>query len=303
MNVDLVTFRIEEEHDLVGRVVLDIDMPADCSVVAIYRGDSVILDNETTEIHAGDRIRVLGSPESVVDFNKIIGIEKEAKEFVILGASMVGVETARRLIGGNRRRVVKIIDDNRVLSMNAARELDGVGVVNGDFLDPAILRSENVQRADVIIAASVKDERNLLACMAGLGLGVGKIISRYSDQEYREIFTYTKIESIIGYHRVIYNEITKNMIFDKNTLLAVERDDEFFFSVKVERRSPLCNSHLGDVNMPDGIKVAAIRRNGAIVYPRMNTMFREGDDVLLFTHKVSPVGLSKLFGHNAPQEL
>ncbi|MCL2145974.1 MAG: potassium transporter, partial [Methanomassiliicoccaceae archaeon] len=118
-----------------------------------------------------------------------------------------------------------------------------------------------------------------------------------------KIFLYAGIESIIGYHRVIYNEITKNLIFDENAILAVERDSEFFFSVTIGGRSALIESRLGDINMPDGTRVAAIRRGDVMIYPRMNTVFREGDKVLLFTHMANPADLSRLFGHNTPLEL
>lgn len=303
MGIDLATFRIDANNDLIGKVVLDIDIPQDCNIIAIYRGDSVILDNETVEIHSGDRIRVLGSPESMIAFNKLIGIEKEAKEFVILGASVIGVEVAKRLSQSNRRRIIKIIESSESLSRTAARELDGISIINADFIDLAVLRSENVQRADVIITVSSMDERNLLACMAGLRFGNRKIISKYSNREYEEIFRYTGIESIVGYHRVIYNEVTKNLIFDESAIMAIDRDDEYFFSVTLDERSVLSGNRLGDINIPEGIRIAAVQRNGRMIYPQMNTMFRTGDKVLLFTHMVNPVKLSGLFGHYSPVEL
>ncbi|MDR1690901.1 MAG: NAD-binding protein [Candidatus Methanoplasma sp.] len=303
MNIDLATFKIEDGQNLVGKVILDMDMPPDCNVIAVYRGENTILDNETVEIHAGDRIRVLGSPESMVLFNKLIGVEKEAKEFVILGASAVGLEVARRLMQSNKRRAVKIIENDAALSRDAARELEDVAVVKGDFIDLSVLRSENVQRADVLITVSSTDERNLLACMAGLRFGVRKIISKYSNVEYEEIFRYTGIESIIGYHRVIYNEVTKNLIYDENAILAIERDNELFFSTTIDKRSELVGNHLGDINIPEGIRVAAIKRGKEMIYPRINTVFEEGDKVLLFTHMVNPIKLSRLFGHNTPLEL
>jgi trk system potassium uptake protein TrkA len=303
MDLDFVTFRVEEGHNLVGKVVLDIDKPADCNVIAINREGNVILNNETTEIYAGDRIRVIGSPESIAFFNKLIGVEKEAKEFVILGASIVGMETAKKLAQNNKKRLVKIIEDDEERSRIAARELDDVAVVSGDFIDIAVLKSEDVQRADVIITASSVDERNLLACIAGLGFGTKKIISRYSNEDYEKIFRYTGIESIIGYHRIIYNEITKNLIFDDNAILATEGSREFFFSAAVDSRSVLLNCRLGDINLPEGVKIAAIWRGETILYPRMDTMFVENDKVLVFTHMANPVKLTRLFGSRKPLEL
>ena len=303
MNIDLATFRIEEGHNLVGKVVLGVEIPDDCNIIAINRGGNVILNNETAEIRAGDRIRVIGSPESIIAFNKLIGIKKEAKEFVILGASVVGIEVAKRLTQNNKKRVVKIIEIDETQSRNAARELADIVVVKADFIDMAVLRAEDVQRADAIISVSTRDERNLLACIAGLRFGTRKIISKYSDHDYEMIFRHTGIEAIVGYHRVIRNEITKNLIFDENVVMAVEGDDEYFFSVTIDEHSDLLKNRLGDINMPEGIKVAAVWRGGAMIYPRMNTMFMEGDKVLLFTHLANPVKLSRLFGHNALLEL
>ena len=181
--------------------------------------------------------------------------------------------------------------------------MDDVAIINADFIDLGVLRSENVQRADVIITASSMDERNLLACMAALRFGTRKIISKYSNQEYEEIFRYTGIESIIGYQRIIYNEVVKSLIFDESAILAIDRDNEYFFSVTIDDRSALLGNSIGDINMPDGIRIAAIQRGEDMIYPKMDTVFHENDKVLLFTHMVNPVKLSRLFGHYTPVEL
>lgn len=303
MNLTLATFRVERGHDLVGKVVMELDMPDDFIVVAIYRGENVILDNETAEIHEDDRLCVLGSTESIEKFNKLIGIDKEAKEFVILGASVVGIAVAELLSRGNKKRFVKIIDNDEENCRMAARELSGVIVVNADVADPLVLRSENVQRADVVVSVSNMDERNLLACMAALKFGTKKIISRYSTKEYEEIFKYTGIESIIGYHRVITNEITKNLIFDENAIITMDHDDEFFFSVVLNKKSALTGNYLGDMKLPDGVRITMIIREGKIMYPRMNVKFQNGDKVLVFTHMVNPMKLFKLLGQDALVEL
>lgn len=303
LNIDLATFKIEEGHDLVGKVILDTNLPADCNIVAVTRGNNVILNNETAEVHAGDRIRVIGSPESIAEFNKLIGIKKEAKEFVILGATVVGVTTAKMLAQSGKKRMIKIIEKDEALSRNAARELADVAVVNADFIDLSVLRSENVQRADVVIAASSKDERNLLACIAGLRFGTRKIIGRYSNQEYEEIFRYTGIESIIGYRRVIYNEITKNLLLDDDAVLSIEGENEYFFSMTIGKRSVLLGNRLGDISLPEGVRIAAVRRGENMIYPRLNTAFKEGDRVFLFTHMANPTKITRLFGHHTPLEL
>jgi len=46
-----------------------------------------------------------------------------------------------------------------------------------------------------------------------------------------------------------------------------------------------------------------VRRDEKTIYPQMNTVFKKGDKVLLFTHTVNPAKLSRLFGQSTPLEL
>ena len=58
-------FTVESCHDIVGKVVMHLKVPDDCTVFAIYRDDIVHTDTETMEIHPGDRICVFGSDEAL----------------------------------------------------------------------------------------------------------------------------------------------------------------------------------------------------------------------------------------------
>jgi len=303
MEVALVTYRVDRKNDLVGKIVMDLEIPDNCSIVAVYRGDSVILNNESVQIHVDDRIGVLGDIDAIEAFNRMMGVEKDAKEFVILGATISGIAIAKLLSQSGKKRFVKIIDKDESACRNAARALSDVVVVNADIVDPVILKSENVNRADVIISVSPMDERNLLACMAALRFGTNKIITRYSTEEYEEIFKYTGIESIIGYHRVISNEVTKNLIYDESAILMLDNEDEYFFSVTLDKKSMLTGHCMGDVKIPDGVRLVAIRRDNNMIYPKMNTMFLDGDKVLVFTHAVNPIRLTKFLGQETIVEL
>jgi trk system potassium uptake protein len=299
----LVTFKVENEHELVGKVVMDINMPDNCSIVAIYRGDNTIIKTETAQVHVDDRICMLGTPEAVESFNKLMGVKREAKEFVIIGATVTGISIAKALMASGKRKYIKIIDRNEISCRTAARILNDVLVVNADIADPQIMRGENIDRADVIISVSPNDERNLLACMAGLKFGTRKIITKYSTAEYEEIFKYTGIESIIGYHRVISNEVTKNLIYDENAILVLDREDEYFFGATIDGKSKMVNRCYGDIKIPDGIRIVAIIRKNKIIYPKMNTIFLDGDKVMIFAHNANAAKLVKFMGHETPVEL
>lgn len=302
-NAAFAVFKAYRDHDIVGRVVMELDVPPECSIVAVYRGDATLLDTETAQIRAGDRICVFGSPEAVEDFNRLMGIGREAKEYIIIGASPPGIAIAKALSQSGRRRFIKMIDRSEANCRNAAKVLSDVVIVHADIADPQVIRGENIDRADVIVSVSANDERNLLACMAGLRFGVRKIVSRYSSEEYEEIFKHTGVESIIGYHRIIANEITKKLIYDENAILRLDREGELFFSVGIDGRSKMVDRCLGDMRLPEGVRIAAIIRGHGTIYPRLNTIFLEGDEVLIFAHDVNRAKLARFLGRDAPAEL
>ncbi len=296
LEMALVTFKVEKEHNIVGRIVLDLDMPDEATIVAIYRGENVIISNETTEIHVGDMLCVLGSTTGIEEFNEMMGIIEKANEFVILGGGVVGIHTARMLEG--KKRYVKIIEDDEEICIQLSKMFSSVIVVNSNTVDPHILKAENVGRADALICVANIDEKNLLSCMIAMNLGTKKVISRYSLREYEDIFSYTGIETIIGYHRVIANEITKTLISDDQAVMRMNHDGEMFFSATVTPKAVICNQPLGDVEVPEGLRIAAIVRGPEIIYPRMDFTFREGDKVLLFSYMIKSQKLEKMFGTN-----
>lgn len=300
LDIVIATFKITDNQNIVGKITLNLDIPKECNIVSIYRDDDIILDVETVEIRSEDRITVIGNERSIEAFNAMIGIKEEALEFVIMGAGIVGMNIAKALSGMDKKVYVKIIEEDKDLCREASRELTDAIIVNSDIIDPYILRTENVGRADVLISVTDADEKNLLACMASMKFGTKKVISRYLTRQYKDIFSFTGIETIVGYHLIIANEITKGLISEEDSILKMKHDKEYFFSVKIDVRTPLFEKLYGDLLIPDGVRFAAVIRDGKTMYPKYDTDFREGDIVLVYTYMAKSRAVKKLLGKELP---
>ena len=66
--------------------------------------------------------------------------------------------------------------------------------------------------------------------------------------------------------------------------------------------SKLLNKYYGDLIIPDGLRVIAINRGEERIFPAMDTMFLDGDRVIVFTNYASGKGIAKVFGRNAVTE-
>ncbi len=302
MDVCVAVFKIESSHPIVGKVIMQLPMPPDCTVFAVYRNEEVITATETLEIHGGDMICVFGSEESMDGFNELVGVGEIAREFCILGGSIVGLNLARMLSDDPKKRYVRIIDRDPERCKYLSRELSGVMVINADYTDPDVQSDQNVFRADATISTSSRDETNLLMCMTAQRMNARKPIARFFMREYEDIFRYTGLQTILGYDRIITNEITMCIIPDETALAKMQSTDGFFFTHQVNDSSKIKDRFVGDINMPRGLRIVAIRKDGFLRYPNLDTKISVGDVVILFSVQLKEAELIRTLGKGTPLE-
>lgn len=303
MGVSVAVFAIQGQKPVVGRVVMHLPIPAGCTVFAIYRDDDVYTSPETMEIHPGDGLCVFGSDEAIAQFNEMVGVEDVAREVCILGGSIVGENLAKMLSEDPVKRYVKIIERDPSRCMSLTRSLSGVAIVNADYTDPNVQADESVFRADTTVSTSSRDETNLLICMSAGRHNARKVVSRYFMREYEDIFRYTGLQTIIGYNQVVSNEIIKCLVSDELAIARMQSSEWMFFTHVVDRGSRLRDRFVGDLNMPEGLRIVAIERRGEITYPLLDTRILEGDSVILFSNSKMESEVVRIFGKGVLPEM
>ncbi len=101
---------------------------------------------------------------------------------VVCGAGQVGVSIARQL--ALEGMDVVVVDQSATLAQRLGDSLD-VQTVTGHAADPNTLELAGADQADMLIAATVSDEVNMVACQVAHSLfGVPKKIARVRTQGY-----------------------------------------------------------------------------------------------------------------------
>jgi len=302
LGLAIAIFAVEKWHPIVGKVVMDIPTEGDFTIFGIYRDGILNVDVDTLEIYAGDRICVIGNDDGMAKFNTAIGVETVSREFTILGGSVLGKNLAQLLLKDTLRRYVKIIEKDPLKCIALSKELEGVNIINADFTEPEVQAQESIFKCDCTISTSRMDDTNLLMCMSAQKNNASKIISRYFKKEYEDIFRFTGLESIVGYHKVVSNEIIKCTVSDEMAIVRLNKENEVFIEHRIGKGSKLKDEYLGDLRVPAGVRIVAVFRDDDIIYPRMDTRFVEGDRVIVFTDMLKKGELSKFFGKNIASE-
>ncbi len=102
---------------------------------------------------------------------------------IIVGDGKVGAALATQM--SSEGHDVTIIASNPQVLSESADRLDIMAVI-GNGASMTTLRSAGVEKADVLIAATSRDELNLLTCLTAKKLGAKRTIARIRNPEYSD---------------------------------------------------------------------------------------------------------------------
>ena len=99
-------------------------------------------------------------------------------KIVIAGSGKVGRSVASLL--SEEGNDVTVIDQDADTSSSVSNEIDVI-CVEGNAADPESLRGAGVESADLLLAATEKDEVNMVCGIIGRKLGAKHVIARIRD--------------------------------------------------------------------------------------------------------------------------
>ena len=202
-------------------------------------------------------------------------------KIIIIGDGKVGAALAAQLSGENHD--VTIIDPNLDALSESASRLD-VMVVSGNGASLPILRAAGAEEADLVIAATSRDEMNLLACLTAKKLGVKNTIARIRNPEYADQLVEMREELGLSltvnpeqaaaqeaYHLLQFPSFLKRDSFAKGRVEIV--------AIPVDKDSKLVGIPLFKLYEIAGVNalVCAVEREDGVHIPSGGFTLQEGD--------------------------
>jgi trk system potassium uptake protein TrkA len=282
--VQMAEFEIPAESPVAGQTVQEADRFDSLTFVGILREDEIIVPSGGTTIDAGDDVVVIGSPDSTRAFSSAIAPqENRPSDVVIVGGGEIGYQTARLL--EERDFSPRLVEHDGDRARWLAERLPDTTVLESDATDRSFLERENVGSADAVIAALENDQQNLLATLLAKRLGANRAVAVVDTVEFAELFEAVGVDVAVSPREATAEEITRftrgrqaeNVSIvdgDRAEVLEVEIDAESVFADRTIREAA--------AELPDGVVVGAITRNGEFVVPRGDTVVEVGDHVVVF---------------------
>jgi len=282
--VQMAEFPIDDESPVTGKSVAEADTFDSLTFAAIIRDDEVVIPDGETCLLDGDDLVVIGSPESVSGFATTIapGVDG-VSDVMVFGGSDIGYETAQLL--GQKGLHSRIVEPDPEHARFLAEKLPDVTVLQNDPTDREFLQREHIADVDVAIASLDSDEQNLLTALLAKRLGADRAIAIVEDGDYADLFEAVGVDVAVNPREAIAEEITR-FTREKHAenVALIEDDRAEVLEVEVDAESVLVGRPIREsiTDLPDGVVIGAITRDGAFVVPRGDTIIREDDHIVVF---------------------
>jgi len=295
--VQLRRLRIREPGELTSDTVAGLKLPAGLLIVAVARKDQFFVPGGADKLEVDDQVYLIGRGPDLDQFELLAGAPKLGRRsVVIMGGGGVGEQIARRLdktpgIG------VRVIERSAARARSIAPGFSrSVMVLVGDATDLDLLMEERIGEANVFVATTSDDERNIVACQLARSLGVERTVAMVNKASYRQIYDLLGVDRAISPRILCANHILRFVRSRSVSSIAVIADgraevlelEAHFHDGKQERKV----RHLG---LPRGTVVGATVRSGEVVIPSGDTVVRDGDQVILFTLPENVPAIEQIF--------
>lgn len=212
---------------------------------------------------------------------------------IIVGGGKVGYYLSKKLLEEGHE--VLLVEKNPKKSGFIREEIGDI-VYQGDGCEMRHMQEMGMERADIVAAVTGDDEDNLVVCqLAKKKFNVKRVISRVNNPKNEEIFKKLGVDEIVNGTKIIYSLIDQEVDSQKPvSIIPLKLGNIEIAEIQITKNSASAGKKIKDITLPEESTLAAILRNGSIIFPRGETVLQENDTVFALTLPDKEAALRKL---------
>jgi trk system potassium uptake protein TrkA len=291
--IKMLEYRLEEGDPYIGSPLNEADLPPSVLVVGSIRGESFIVPSGNSVLCPGDKVVFMGSSESMRRLESRFSRRKRRAFVVIVGGGNVGFMVAQQL--QDERAHITVIEQDETRCEKLAQWLPKVTVLKGDGSDLELLEQERIEDADVVVAVTDDDGKNLLVSLLAKQLGIPKVITRVGRARNRRLFERVGIDVPLTPRSAAVQEVLNWLHVDPVDHLASIEDRAEVMEVAYPPDARI--GKVRELGAPSHSLIGAIRREGQVIIPNGDTVIRNGDRLYIVTTPDNVEAVENWLGH------
>lgn len=203
-------------------------------------------------------------------------------KIVIVGDGKVGSALTERLAQENHD--ITVIDNNPEVLTDTTNYNDVIGLV-GNGATAEILEEAGVEKADVVVAATSSDERNILCALIAKKLGAQRTIARVRTPEYYKQMEFLKeslgLSMYINPEYATAGALSRMIRYPSAMVSTLARGRAEMVTLTLQENNKLVGLDLFTLKKKFGgdVLVCAIQRKNGIIVPDGSTVLEAGDKI------------------------
>jgi len=253
-------------------------------VLAVRREGRLFAPEAGDQLFVGDEAYVFAPVEDVPRTLEVFGkSESKQERLVIIGAGNIGLSVAKALEAGPVRIRTKVIERNRKVAEIAADSLERTIVLNGDGLDSTLLKEAGISRADAILVVTDDDKTNMLTAVRAKAAGCPMAIALINDPTLVPLLDPLGIDAYINPRATTVSSILRHIRYGGvRSVYSIGDAEGEVIEADVLSTSSMAGSAIREIDFPEGVVVAAIRRGEKILKPTGGLRIESGDSIVIF---------------------
>ena len=295
--IALIEFKARRKKELIGLKMPEIRrlMP-DMLIAAISRNGKVIIPHGNDEIREDDAVYVVGEKTEIMELNKKVHVKgkyTDLQKVMIIGGGKTGYYLAQRLADFGAS--VKLVEQSKERCQYLSTRIPNVMILHGDGTDMDMLEEENIDEMDAFVTATGYDEQNLLLALTAKQKGIEDVISKISRESYSGLIEEMGVDMVLNPLDITAAYIFSIIQGEKRVIssMLVQGQAEII-EVVATPGMKMVGDTLQNLNLPKGVLIASIYRQGEVIIPDGNARIKDGDRVIMFSLLSDIADLEKL---------
>ncbi len=278
------------------RQVAELFPDLEITIVGVARDGKIFRPHADDELTKGDDIYFVADRNKVDRALQILSeATTQARKIIIVGGGNIGYHVAKALDDNNLTKI-RIIEPSSDRAHYIAEHLERAVVIQGSGLDRDILLEAGAADCETIVAVSNSDEVNVLSSIIAKREGTNRALCLVNERTYGEISESVGIDRFVDPRAVTVSTILQHVRRGriKGVFSIMDGAAELVDAIALETSS-LVGETLKDTNLPSGVVVGAILRDGEVILPTAKTIIQANDRVVLMALRENVKDVEQMF--------
>lgn len=285
--IEVQEFAVDPGSKGAGIPLRELKLPKNVRIGLISSNDRCIIAGANDIIEPGDHVTLFGTLEALDKVKQdYFEYRPPAKlNVIIAGGGEIGFNLARLLQKGRFNTVLMEADAERCEYL--AQRLPDTTVLHADVTRQAEMQEARVGKAEIFVAATGRDEDNIVCGVEARELGCERILSVVRRPDYANVLERLGIDVAVSPREVTSRQILG--MLQGGVIIAgsgISKGDAEVWEVEIVEGAPVTLAPLRDVSLP-GCLIAAMVREDFVSVPGADDQLRAGDTAVVLVHRNS----------------